>query len=318
MKKYALVTLILFMIIPFFAVGQAKDSVAVAPKYWKISNKASINITQAGFSNWADGSENSFSLGAFDNFTASYNKNCYMFDSYINLAYGMMKMESYKSWKKVDDKIEMMANNSWKMKLDNPHWFYGVLFTLNSQFANGYKYDADTTRVSSFLSPVYVNLAPSITYRLDNRFSWIFSPANLQLMGIMDQEIADAGIYGNKITGKNSAGTDQLSGDRVKLGLGFFTEVRWTQPLTKGIDIDTKLRVTNNYIDPRKSNRWNFDVNYMLLLNFAITKYVSANVRLELVYDDDINIIRESRPQGGPILQLKEVVGIGFAWSITN
>lgn len=319
MKRFTNFLVILLLMLPFAAAAQTEttETPTAPPKNWKIANKASITITQSAFSNWADGSENSLSIGAFDNFTAYYAKDRYVFDSYINLAYGTMWQESYDDWKKTDDKIDVMANNIWKFKLDNPHWFYGVLFTLNSQFANGYSYtDTDTTRTSTFFSPAYINLAPGVTYRIGDRFSWTFSPCNLQALIIGSKEIADLGIYGNEVKESGSAGTDQFTGDQFKFGLGIFTEIRWKQPLTKGIDIDTKLRITNNYIDPRKDNRWNFDVNYMALLNFAITKYLSANLRLELVYDDDVKIQRGDKI--GPILQVKEILGIGFAWNISN
>jgi len=100
--------------------------------------------------------------------------------------------------------------------------------------------------------------------------------------------------------------------------MGLFTEVRWRQPLTTGIDIDTKLRISNNYLDSRTENRWNFDIDYLLLLNFKVNKYISANLRLEILYDDDTHIVRDDRPEGGPVMQLKEVIGIGFAWNFTN
>ncbi|MDR0363635.1 MAG: DUF3078 domain-containing protein [Bacteroidales bacterium] len=322
MKRGINLMMILLMVTPFFAFAQDPATTVDKSRNWKIANKASITITQSGFRNWADGSENSMSLGSFDNFTAYYSKNRYIFDSYINLAYGTMWQESVDEWRKTDDKIDIMANDIWKFKVDNPHWFYGVLFTLNSQFADGYKYPDNEPRqfVSTFFSPAYINLAPGVTYRIGERFSWVFSPANMQALIIANKDIANAGIYGNKVKGDASAGNDNLKGEQIKLGLGIFSEIRWAQPLTKGIDIDTKLRITNNYLDPRTKNRWNFDVNYMLLLNFAITKYLSANLRLELVYDDDVKT-KAPKVAGGdptPILQVKEILGIGFAWNISN
>jgi len=310
----------------FFAVAQT-DATAdtTAVKNWKITNLASININQTGYSKWAGGGQNSFSLGAFDNFSATYTKNRYLFDSYINCGYGIMKQQSDDFWKKTDDKIDIMANNSWKWRSDNPHWYYGALFTMISQFANGYNYDlgkpSDSSLRAAGLSPAYFNFAPGITYRYESRFTWFFSPCNGRMLLIANQRIADLGMYGNTLEARSIGGNPV--GKRVDLGMGIFTEVRWKQTLTKGIDIDTKLRISNNYLDKRqkgewsfntRSNRWNFDIDYLLLLNFKVNKYISANLRLEILYDDDTRI----DPEKGATMQLKEVIGIGFAWNFTT
>jgi len=315
MKKCLFIFVTLFTC-SFFAMAQA-DTTAV--KHWKITNLASININQTGYTQWAGGGQNSFSLGAFDNFSATYAKNRYLFDSYANLGYGIMKQQSDDFWRKTDDKIDVMANNSWKFKADNAHWYYGALFTMTSQFANGYNYDlgepSDSTLKSTTFAPAYFNLAPGISYRYEERFSWFFSPCNGRMLFIADQRIADLGMYGNTLEASSLGGNPV--GKKIDLGMGFFTEARWKQPLTKGIEIDTKLRISNNYLDKRSENRWNFDIDYLLMLNFKVNQYISANLRVEVLYDDDTRIEREDGGKGA-VMQLKEVVGIGFAWNFTN
>ena len=318
MRRHSFIFVTILMC-SFFAMAQT-DTTAV--KNWKITNLASININQTGYTQWAAGGQNSFSFGAFDNFSATYTKNRYLFDSYANLGYGIMKQQSDDFWRKTDDKIDIMANNSWKWKVDNDHWYYGALFTMTSQFANGYNYDlgepSDSTLKSTSLSPAYFNLAPGITYRYKDRFTWFFSPCNGRMLLIADQRIADLGLYGNTMEAASSG--ENSVGKKVDLGMGLFTEARWKQPLTKGIDIDTKLRISNNYLDKRTENQWNFDIDYLLLLNFKVNQYISANLRMEILYDDDTHITREEKGENktGPIMQLKEVIGIGFAWNFTN
>jgi hypothetical protein len=192
---------------------------------------------------------------------------------------------------------------------------------MNTQFANGYNYDlgmpADSTLKSTSFSPAYFNLAPGVSYRYKERFSWFFSPCNGRMLLIADQKIANLGLYGNTMEARSLAGYPV--GKKIAIGMGIFTEARWKQPLTKNIDIDTKLRISNNYLDNRIENRWNFDIDYLLLLNFKVTKYISANLRLEILYDDDTHIVQKDRPdKAGPVMQLKEVIGIGFAWNFTN
>jgi len=214
MKRHSFILIALFMC-SFFAVAQTDADAAAAEtatKNWKITNLASININQTGYTHWAGGGQNSFSFGAFNNFSATYTKNRYLFDSYANLGYGVMwqKESDEDFWRKTDDKIDIMANNSWKWKIDNEHWYYGALFTMTSQFANGYNYDLgkpnDSTLQSTTLSPAYFNLAPGITYRYKERFSWFFSPCNGRMLLIANQKIADLGLYGNTMEMSSSGG----------------------------------------------------------------------------------------------------------------
>ncbi|MCL2510877.1 MAG: DUF3078 domain-containing protein [Bacteroidales bacterium] len=315
MKKHSFLFVIIFLC-SFFAISQT-DTTAV--KNWKITNLASVNINQTGYTQWAGGGQNSFSLGTFNNFSATYTKNHYLFDCYANLGYGMMKQQSDDFWRKTDDKIDVMVNNGWKWKANNASWYYGALFTMTSQFAHGYNYDlgepSESTLKSTTLSPAYFNLAPGVTYRYKERFSWFFSPCNGRMLLIADQRIADLGLYGNTMEARGINGNPV--GKKVDLGMGIFTEIRWKQPLVTGIDIDTKLRISNNYLDKRTDNHWNFDIDYLLLLNFKVNKYISANLRLEILYDDDTHITRKD-DKVGPVLQLKEIIGIGFAWNFTN
>ena len=315
MKK-SLFIFVLLCTCSLLAVAQS-DTAAV--KHWNITNIASVNINQTGYTQWAGGGQNTFSLGAFDNFSATYTKNRYLFDCYANIGYGIMKQQSENFWRKTDDKIDVMVNDSWKFKADNAHWYYGALFTMTSQFDKGYDYElgrpTNSTLRSTTLAPAYFNLAPGISYRYEERFSWFLSPCNGRMLFIADQRIADLGMYGNTLEASSSGGNPV--GKKVDLGMGFFTEARWKQTLTKGIDIDTKMRISNNYLDKRTKNRWNFDIDYLVMLNFKVNKYIAANLRMEILYDDDTRIAKDD---GGerPVMQLKEVIGIGFAWNFTN
>jgi hypothetical protein len=318
MKKYFLLILGFFFVVTTLGNAQTTTDTATAKRKWLITNAMSLQINQTGYTQWAGGAQNSFSLGAFDNFSATFRKNRYIFDSYANFAYGILKQQNEDFWRKTDDKIDMMINNSWKFKQNNDHWYYGALFTMNTLFSNGYDYSAgkpsDSTLKSSGFSPTYFNMAPGVTYRIGDRFSWFLSPCNGRMLFIANQRIANLGIYGNKSEAASVEGNP--IGKKVNIGMGFLSEIHWKQNLTTGIDIDTKLRISNNYLDTRISNRLNFDIDYLLLLNFKVNKYISANIRMEILYDDDTHIVRKDKD--GPVMQLKEIVGIGFAWNFDN
>lgn len=62
----------------------AGDSV----KAWTILATGALNVTQAAFSNWAAGGENSIGLGALANVKADYKKGKHSWKNNLGLAYG--------------------------------------------------------------------------------------------------------------------------------------------------------------------------------------------------------------------------------------
>ena len=66
---------------------------------------------------------------------------------------------------------------------------------------------------------------------------------------------------------------------------------------------------------PRKKN---IDVNWDGMLDLKVNDYLSANIRVELIYDDDILIKTGEDAEGneffGPRLQVKQLFGLGLSY----
>lgn len=321
---------------------QVKDS--LNPCYWKYSGLYSLQTTQTGYYHWADGGENTMNLNAFANFASTYNKNRWLFDNYITLSYGTTAYAdndvNITDVKKTDDKIDLGLTGGYKMNKDNANWYYSAMFSLLSQFDNGYDYTAAPATdaagniiynkyrkiyplKSAFLSPATMNLAIGATYKYKEILTVLFSPFSGNLIVVADDRLSyvKKDAAGNIIEERSTAGVE--AGKRAKWGAGFLTEIRWKQPLNKDktIDVDSKLRISNNYLDKRINNRWNFDVYGQFNLNFAISKILSASLRLEWNYDDDIIITykKGNNPSyKSPALQLKEIIGIGLSYKLVQ
>lgn len=314
--------------------------------YWKYSGLYSLQTTQTGYIHWADGGENSMNLSAFANFASTYNKERWLFDNYITLSYGTTAYAdndvNITDIKKTDDKIDLSLTGGYKIDKSKRNWYYSAMFTLLSQFDNGYDYSVAPATdeagevilvnhrkvyplKSSFFSPATMNLALGATYMYKDKLTILLSPFSGKLIVVADERLT----YKDKFEGfddngdsilvsKSTAGVE--AGKHTKWGAGFLAEIRWKQPLNKAktIDVDSKLRFSNNYLDPKKENRWNFDVYGQFNLNFSIAKVVTASIRLECAYDDDIMISykKNGEAHSGPIFQFKEIIGIGLAYKL--
>ena len=62
----------------------------------------------------------------------------------------------------------------------------------------------------------------------------------------------------------------------------------------------------------------NVAVYWNNILNVKVTRLISMNLTVNLIYDNDIKSINKDGTQGGPKVQLQEVMGIGLAYAFNN
>jgi hypothetical protein len=66
----------------------------------------------------------------------------------------------------------------------------------------------------------------------------------------------------------------------------------------KNMFFENKLNLFQNYLE----DPLNIDIDYVISLEFTINKFLSTNILVQLLYDDN----------AVPEIQLKEVFGISF------
>ena len=76
----------------------------------------------------------------------------------------------------------------------------------------------------------------------------------------------------------------------------------------KNVTFDTKLDLFSNYTD----NPQNIDVDWTGRLDMKVNDYLSANLIVQLIYDDDIDIEDTDTGVKGPKLQMMEMFGVGL------
>jgi hypothetical protein len=86
--------------------GQAADTI----EGWKNSGVFSLNMSQATFTNWAAGGQNSVALNGLINLTANYKMGKSAWDNTLTLGYGkMIQKGSDLGWVKTDDRIDFQS-----------------------------------------------------------------------------------------------------------------------------------------------------------------------------------------------------------------
>ena len=312
MKK--LTYILLFMVISGVGTAQEIHRVAKAKmdelsnvpadtskKHWLVQGSGSLQFTQASFSNWASGGQNSLGLVAWINFKANYRKGKHVWANTVDLGYGFNIQGKGKEalFNKTNDKIELTTAYGFELH-NNKKWYLTVLANFRSQFDNGYNYPDDSTAISKFLAPGYLVAGIGITYSPVKWFYLYLSPSSGRFTFVTDQRLADSGAFGVE-RGKNMRGE-----------FGPYLRADLNKDLAANINLSSTLELYTDYLH----QFGNIDVNWSLLLSMKVNKWLAASIQTQLIYDDDVMIQTDPTEPAGPRTQFKELLGVGLTYKI--
>lgn len=266
-----------------------------APKSnWTKKNVSGINLSQTSLSNWAAGGENSVSWNIYLNSIANYKKDRWSWDNGLVADFGQTYTTSYK-WQKSVDKLNLNTKAGYAFA---KHWNAALLLDFLTQFDLGYKSAASRAAgdpyISKFFSPAYVTVALGADYKPSQNFSLLLSPLTGKMTIVGDEMLSNAGAYG------------VAPGKHLLAEVGASVVANYNTNITKDINLVTKLTLFTAY----NHNFGNVDINWDLMLNFKVNKYITANFTTNLIYDDDIK-----SATGGPKVQLREMIGLGATYT---
>ncbi len=285
-----------------------------AKKHWLVQGSGSLQFTQASFTNWAAGGQNSLGLAAWVNFKANYRNKRHMWANTLDLGYGfnILGKGSDAQFTKVNDKIEFTTSYGYELS-KNKKWFFTLLANFRTQFDNGYNYPDDSTAISKIMAPGYLVAGLGITYTPSSWFMMYLSPASGRFTFVTDQKLSDAGAFGVDPAEYQYTATDTLlvkHGKSMKGEFGPYFRADLNRDIIKNVNLTTSLELFSDYLH----QFGNIDVNWNLLLSLKVNKWLSASIKTQLIYDDDIKIKTDPAKSPGPRTQFKELLGIGLTY----
>ncbi len=287
-------------------VAKARETVSsvVIPdslKAWYIGGSGSFAFSQAAFSNWAAGGQNSIGLDAYLDLMANYHKGRHVWGNALSLGYGfnILGKGNQTNFTKSNDKLEFTSAYGYAFSKDKK-WLLTVLLNFRSQFSAGYNYPDDSTVISNFMAPGYLVAGLGITYAPAKWFYVYLSPASGRFTFVIDKKLSDAGSFG----------VDK--GQTMRSEFGSYLRANMNKDLSKTINLTTTVALFTDYM----KNFGNIDVNWDLLLTMKVNKWLAASITTQLIYDDDIIIKPDATEPGGPRTQFKELLGIGITYKI--
>lgn len=274
----------------------AADSVT-----WKLGGIYSLNFNQGALSNWAAGGDKfSMSLTSFLNGYAYYKKGRRSWDNTIDLAYGLVKTTSL-GQRKADDRFDVLSKYGYDL---GKNVYLSGLVNVRSQFAKGYTYPTDTSKVliSNFFAPAYIVLSAGFDYKPKDNFSLFVSPITARWVVVTNDSLASVGAFGVD------------SGKHVKMEVGAYASLNFTKNINANTTYKTRLDLFSNY----RHDPFNVDIFWTNLLAVKVSKFINMTVSVDVIYDNDVKTLKSDKTEGGAKAQIKELLGIGFAYKLNR
>ncbi|WP_415327304.1 DUF3078 domain-containing protein [Chryseobacterium sp. MMS23-Vi53] len=260
-------------------------------KAWSIQGQNTLMLNQAAFSNWVGGGANNVGWLAGVNYNMTYEKGKDLWENIIILGYGQNNTKGVGT-RKTQDVINLSTNYGREFA---KHWYLSGGASLQTQFAAGYAdgNNPEAAKISNFMAPGYVNVGVGVTYRPNDNLTVTLRPANARWTFVLDDDLQYAGNYGLK-----------HDGDSSLFQFGFLGTAMYKLKIMDNITLTNTGSAFSNYLDHPER----LVLSYSGILNMKINKFISTNITLDLLYDH--NQIRRT--------QLKQTLGVGFAYNIDN
>ena len=296
------------------------------PQYWNTGGTFNATFQQVSLENWAGGGRNSLSLGAVASVFVVYDDTVKRrWENNVELNYGIGRIGGKENpFAKTNDNLLFVSRYGRKLA---PRFYLSALLDFRSQLTQGFRYEQvndstlNATKISEFMSPGFLVASLGITYsptrkrlllkrksdgkeeeengdqkqKARDYFAVTLSPFSGKFTFVLDDELLALDLYG----------TD---GDHVRAEIGSNLTVSLRKNLIKNVSVSSNLNLFSAYQHPE-----NIDMNFQTLLVLKVNKFIAANVALQLIYDDDINVEREDGTSG-PALQVQNAVNVGLSY----
>lgn len=307
MKKIFILSGLLFSVFASAQLGEVSGQLSKVeteatdrPDGWVKQGTVSLLFNQSAFSNWVSGGTSSIAGNANVNYDFNYKKGDLTWDNRIMLGYGMTKNKGEK-FRKTDDRIEL---NSLVGKKAFGNWSYSFFVNFKTQFTDGFDYDNDLNRnyaTSGLFKPAYLTFGPGMLWKKHENLKVNIAPLTSKMTFISGEvwqyDGTDTTVNDGFISSKDVEMFGVDAGKSMNYELGFYASAYYKLQLMENVSMENILAAYSNYLeDPQ-----NVDIDYTMNLVMQINKYLSTNLTVQAIYDDNAF-------QG---LQLREVFGLG-------
>jgi len=291
---------------------------------WKVGGLASVNIGQGSSHNWAAGAETfSFSTAAFLNAFAIKKDGRWTWANNLDLSYAMVNAAST-GVRKTDDKIDFVSKIGYNLNKDFD--LSGVV-NFRSQFTDGFEYNyfghGLQHRISGFMAPAYLIVAPGFTWHPCSYFNLFVSPIAARWVFVTNNPYSYVSPTGVLPTGEteiplaSNYGVDPTQ--KVKFQVGAFASATFAKEIVKNVTFNSRADFYSNYLKYKrvgdtgdgKARPQNVTVFWTNSLVMKVNKWLNVTYNFDLIYDDAVRQFGADKKSAGT--QTRSLLTVGFA-----
>ncbi|MDT0690842.1 DUF3078 domain-containing protein [Salegentibacter sp. F188] len=282
--------------------------------YWDEKNAVGLDFSEVAFINWSSGGNNSVSALIHGDFERNYKKELTNWRNSAIIRYGINAQEG-REIRKTED--ELVISSSFGSRRDSTsNWYYSAKMDFNTQFTNGYRYPDTENPISKFMAPGYLFLGVGAEFSHPNEdLTAYFSPITQKSTFVLDQRLANEGMFGVTPAVRDEDGNLIEKGEKVRTEFGMLLTSKFSKEIFENVNLRNRLSLYSDYL-----NKFgNIDVDWQVNVNLKVNDFIKANVGSQIRYDDDVKYKEDIDGDGelettGPRIQFKQTLGIGVVY----
>ena len=253
---------------------------------WKKTGNFVFLFNQSAFNNeWLGGGTSNIAGNIGLNYDANFSTRTSIWDNKFIAAYGLTKLKD-QDVTKSDDRIEITS--LYGKRVGQSNWYYSGFLNFKTQMDSGFD-KATGTKISHFFSPAYLQVGPGMLWKKSDNLKVNFAPATSRLIFVHKE--FTAGLP----SGVTYFGVE--ANETMRFEFGAAVSAYYKFKIMENVSWENILNLYSNYLDKPQ----NVDVDYQANIVMKINKYMSANISLQAIYDD--NAVKA--------VQVRQVFGLG-------
>jgi len=255
-------------------------------------NKLKLNLTSTSFSNWRQngGADDNITIGIDYNLDRTFSYENWSFLDQLMFRYAVQKLES-KSLEKTMDLLQYKTKLNYKAVSS---LYYTAEITAQTQLTNSY--DGEDVVVSTFLAPIYTSLGVGASFNKEY-ISVYLSPITGRITSVLDQTLADKGLFGVAPAQYSPSGVKIRDGANHLVELGLLMDIDWKFQIMKNMNSRQKIRLYSDY----QKSFGVYDVDWQSTVEIKVNDLFTVDLRFHMVYDEDIKTYEKDTNSDGKI-----------------
>ncbi len=284
------------------------------PDGWRSKGLAEMLFSQSAFNNDWQGGGTSNVAGNFNvNWDVNYKRKKLTWDTRLTAILGLAATKDQKFIRKTTDRLEL--NSLVGSRIEKTRWYYSGVLNFRTQMAPGYEFFnrdvsndegeivetvEDRRLITDTFSPAYLQAGPGILWKESNDFKVNLAPATARFI-FVKPSFTKVDTTDPEATAAYEPYFGVAANETYRFELGASVSVYYKEELFENVVFENILNLYSDYLENTK----NVDLDYTLNVAMQVNKYITTNLAMQLIYD-------ENAVSG---LQVREVLGIGLKYA---